>query len=70
VAFTHIPTTLEAAIESMGRDEQLREAMGAPFVDAFSQLKMAEWKRYAEAVADPATTDPTEWELSYYCPFF
>ena len=41
-----------------------------PFVDAFSQLKLAEWKRYTEAVDDPTTPDPTPWELEYYSPFF
>ena len=54
----------------MGRDERLCDALGAPFVDAFSQLKLAEWKRYTEAVEDPMTADPTPWELEYYTPFF
>jgi glutamine synthetase len=66
----HVPATLEAAVEAMGRDRRLCEALGAPFVDAFSQLKLAEWKRYTEAVEDPATVDPTPWELDYYTPFF
>jgi glutamine synthetase len=70
VASIHVPATLEEAVEAMQRDEALCEAMGAPFVDAFSQLKLAEWKRYVEAVDDPATTQPTDWELRYYTPFF
>jgi glutamine synthetase len=69
-ASIHVPATLEEAVEAMQRDEALCEAMGAPFVDAFSQLKLAEWKRYVEAVDDPATTQPTDWELRYYTPFF
>lgn len=69
-AFTHIPTTLEEAVGAMARDEQLCGAMGAPFVEAFSVLKLAEWKRYVEAVEDPASTDLSPWELDYYCPFF
>jgi glutamine synthetase len=70
VASIHVPATLEEAVEAMQRDDALCEAMGAPFVDAFSQLKLAEWKRYVEAVDDPATTQPTDWELTYYTPFF
>jgi glutamine synthetase len=66
----HVPATLEAAVEAMGRDERLCEALGSPFADAFSQLKLAEWKRYTEAVDDPMTADPTPWELEYYSPFF
>ena len=52
----------------MARDEQLCDAMGAPFVEAFSVLKLAEWKRYVEAVEDPASTDLSPWELDYYSP--
>ena len=70
VAFTHAPGSLESAIEAMHRDTRLCEAMGMPFVDAFSQLKRAEWKRYVDAVQDPSTTELTAWELDYYTPFF
>jgi glutamine synthetase len=70
VAFTHVPTTLEEAVAAMQRDTAMCEAMGAPFIDAFSQLKLAEWKRYVEAVGDPVTTELTDWELDYYSPFF
>jgi glutamine synthetase len=70
VATAHIPATLEEAVEALQRDERLCGAMGAPFVDAFTLLKRAEWKRYVEAVEDPAAADPTAWELDYYMPFF
>jgi glutamine synthetase len=66
----HIPATLEAAVEALGRDERLCQALGSSFIDAFSQLKLAEWKRYTEAVDDPSTPEPTPWELDYYTPFF
>ena len=66
----HVPATLEAAVEALGRDERLCQALGSSFVDAFSQLKLAEWKRYTEAVDDPSTPEPTPWELDYYTPFF
>jgi glutamine synthetase len=66
----HVPDSLEAALEALHRDEHVCEAMGAPFIDAFSRLKSAEWKRYTEAVEDATATDPTTWELEYYTPFF
>jgi glutamine synthetase len=67
---SHVPENLEAAIEAMLGDAAICEALGAPLVNAFCELKRAEWKRYVEAVKDPATTDPTQWELDYYTPFF
>jgi glutamine synthetase len=70
VASVHAPANLEEAIATMQADQALCDAMGAPFVDAFSQLKLAEWQRYVGAVGDPTTTDPTRWELEYYTPFF
>jgi glutamine synthetase len=66
----HVPDTLESAIDAMRRDAKLCDALGAPLVEAFAALKLAEWKRYTEAVEDPATTDLTEWELAFYTPFF
>jgi glutamine synthetase len=70
VASIHVPSNLEEAVAAMQRDDKICDAMGAPFVDAFSQLKLAEWKRYVEAVGDPSTNEPTRWELDYYTPFF
>jgi glutamine synthetase len=67
---SHVPEDLEAAIEAMRADAAICDALGAPLVNAFCELKRAEWKRYVEAVKDPATTDPTQWELDYYMPFF
>jgi glutamine synthetase len=69
-ASVHVPDSLESAVEAMRGDEKLCEALGPPLVDAFAELKLAEWKRYTDAVEDPATTDPTDWELAFYTPFF
>jgi glutamine synthetase len=69
-ASVHTPDNLEAAIEAMRRDGRLCEALGQPLVEAFTELKRAEWARYVAAVPDPMTTDPTPWELEYYTPFF
>jgi glutamine synthetase len=70
VAEVHVPENLAAALDAFREDARLCEALGAPLVDAFCELKQAEWKRYLEAVSDPATTEPTAWELEYYTPFF
>ncbi len=65
-----IPPTLEKALEAFEADKELGEALGPDVVTAFTMLKQAEWKRYAEAVPDPATTEVTAWELAYYLPFY
>jgi glutamine synthetase len=70
VAEVHVPENLAAALDAFREDAKLCDALGAPLVDAFCELKQAEWKRYLDAVSDPATTDPTAWELEYYTPFF
>ncbi|MDP9302742.1 MAG: glutamine synthetase family protein [Actinomycetota bacterium] len=69
-ASIHAPDNLEAAVEAMRSDAKMCEALGWPLVDAFTELKRAEWKRYLEAVGDPATKEPTDWELAFYTPFF
>ncbi len=65
-----VPPTLEASLDALEADRELVEALGAPLVEAFTMVKRAEWKKYAEAVGDPSTTEVTDWELSYYLPFF
>ncbi|MGZ4126416.1 MAG: glutamine synthetase family protein [Actinomycetota bacterium] len=70
VADVHVPENLASAIDAFREDAKLCEALGTPLVEAFCELKQAEWKRYLEAVQDPSTTDPTAWELDYYAPFF
>jgi glutamine synthetase len=65
-----VPATLEAALDALEADRELVDALGPGLVQAFAMVKRAEWKRYAEAVADPATTEVTDWELAYYLPFF
>lgn len=70
VANVHVPENLAAAVDAFREDAELCEALGTPLVEAFCELKQAEWKRYLEAVPDPSTTDPTSWELDYYTPFF
>ncbi|MGE5227884.1 MAG: glutamine synthetase family protein [Planctomycetaceae bacterium] len=70
VADVHVPENLAAALDAFRQDAKICEALGAPLVEAFCELKQAEWKRYLDAVSDPATTDPTAWELDFYTPFF
>jgi glutamine synthetase len=66
----HTPPTLEAALQAFESDTELCEALGPDIVTAFTMLKQAEWKRYVEAVEDPATAEVTDWELDYYLPFY
>jgi glutamine synthetase len=66
----HIPATLEDALAAFQADKELCGALGEDLVTAFVMLKEAEWKRYTEAVSDPATTDVTDWEIAYYLPFY
>ena len=68
-AFVHVPTSLSDALEAFRRDERLCDALGSELVTAFTMLKQAEWDRYAKAVADPGSTEATDWELAYYTPF-
>jgi glutamine synthetase len=70
MATVHAPDNLEASLHAFRKDDEICEALGMPLVDAFCDLKRAEWKRYLEAVEDPTTTDATQWELDYYTPFF
>jgi glutamine synthetase len=70
VADEQIPANLSDAVTAMEMDGRLCDALGAPLVEAFAMLKRAEWERYVAAVEDPATTEPTAWELDYYTPFF
>lgn len=65
-----VPPTLDAALDAFEADKELCAALGSELVAAFTMLKRAEWERYAANVEDPATTDPTPWELEYYLPFF
>jgi glutamine synthetase len=53
-----LPTTFEAAIEALGADDVLREAMGAKLVDTFLTIKGAELDRYRRWVSD--------WEFREY----
>ena len=64
-----VPPNLAAALDALGEDKELVEAVGPELVEAFTILKRAEWERYLASGADPSTTDVTEWELAYYLPF-
>ena len=64
-----IPPNLDAALDALAKDDDLIEALGRELIEAFTILKRAEWERYLASGADPATTDVTPWELSYYLPF-
>jgi glutamine synthetase len=64
-----IPPNLDAALNALAADEELVAAVGPELVTSFTILKRAEWERYLASGADPATTDVTPWELSYYLPF-
>ena len=64
-----IPPNLDAALDVLAADTDLVRAVGPELVDAFIILKRAEWERYLASGADPATTEVTPWELSYYMPF-
>lgn len=66
----HVPATLSEALEALRADKELCGALGEWLVDSFVALKRAEWERYVAAVADPATTDVTTWEIDYYLPFY
>jgi glutamine synthetase len=65
-----VPPTLEKALELFQADKELCEALGSELVTAFTMLKQAEWERYVKATPNPETTEPVEWELQYYLPFF
>jgi glutamine synthetase len=65
-----VPPTLEKALDLFQADKELCEALGSEIVTAFTMLKKAEWERYVKATPDPETTEPAEWELQYYLPFF
>jgi glutamine synthetase len=69
-ATQHVPADLEQAVDAMRADLRLCEALGAPLVEAFSLLKLAEWQRYVAAAPDHDSVEPTRWELDYYTPFF
>ncbi len=69
-ALVHVAGSLCDALTDFAADRPLREALGPDLVDAFTAMKLAEWDRYVTTVEDPATTDPTAWELDYYTPFF
>jgi glutamine synthetase len=64
-----IPASLHDAIEAFAADGALCAALGPEFVRTFTMMKRAEWGRYLEAVAEPSAK-PSDWELSYYLPFF
>jgi glutamine synthetase len=64
-----IPPSLDAALDTLAADTDLVKAVGPELVEAFTILKRAEWERYLTSGADPATTEVTPWELSYYMPF-
>ena len=65
-----IPANLRLSLAAMEADTFVCEALGSELVTAFSALKQAEWERYVAAVDDPDTTDVTDWEQTYYLPFF
>jgi glutamine synthetase len=65
-----VPPTLEKALELFQADKELCEALGSELVTAFTMLKQAEWERYVKATPNPETTEPVDWELKYYLPFF
>ncbi len=66
----HVPDTLAEALDRFEEDAELRAALGEEVSAAFLALKRAEWDRYASSVEDPAASEVTPWELSYYLPHF
>jgi glutamine synthetase type III len=49
-----LPLNLLDALRAFGADATLRDALGAPFADAYAKLKMQDWNNYARHL--------TQWE--------
>jgi glutamine synthetase len=47
-----LPGNLLDALRALGGNAMLREALGAPFVDAYVKLRMAEWHDYMSYLTD------------------
>jgi glutamine synthetase len=46
-----LPTTLLDAVRALRADSELSRALGEPFVDAYVQLKEAEWSEYHSQIS-------------------
>ena len=64
------PDSLAQALEALGADQALGNALGRSLVGTFTAMKRAEWERYLASVPEPARQRLSEWELAYYGPFF
>jgi glutamine synthetase len=56
--FGQLPRTLGDALTALGEDDVVRSAFPADLLDAFTQLKTAEWEEFCAAV--------TDWHLDRY----
>jgi glutamine synthetase len=61
-----LPMTLGDALDALEKDEFMRAALGATFIETFLTLKRDEIQRYTDEVDDPSTRDVTRWELDEY----
>jgi glutamine synthetase len=59
---THLPSSLGAALEALGKGTILRDAFGADFIEYYSLVKRAELRRYESTV--------TDWETREYLDIF
>jgi len=57
-----LPADLGAALQALGRDAALTQALGDAFCQQFEELKTQEWLAYAASVSD--------WELQHYADLF
>jgi glutamine synthetase len=54
-----LPTTLEAALDSLEADSVICEAIGQDILESFVKLKRKEWREYTSHIV-------TDWEWEMY----
>jgi glutamine synthetase len=57
---THLPTSLEEAVNEFEQDQVIREAIGQHIAERFINAKRQEWEEYRQEV--------TSWEVAKYLP--
>lgn len=61
-----LPRTILEAADALEADERLTKKLDVEFVDHWVNTRRWEWQMFHAGGADPASSDPTDWELRRY----
>jgi glutamine synthetase len=64
--YPHLPNTITTAADAFACDSHLREELGAPFVEFWTNTRRWEWLMFHTTGGDASADAVTDWELKRY----